>query len=87
MLFGDFDIGISCDLENVISYFVFGEILWYLGGLSEIEILFFYGGVMFVSIVGQFAGNYFFIVMGNCEWLWLFGEYVLWKGVLDIIFE
>src|SRR6478736_3458392 len=82
---GDFDAGVG--FENHTSHPAPGEILLYPGGYSETEILFPYGGTLFASIVGQLAGNHFLTVTEGVDQLRPLGEYVLWKGALDIVFE
>ena len=83
---GDFDIGLDGKPENATSHPAPGQVLWYPGGLSETEILFPYGGTLFASIVGQLAGNHFLTIVEGVDQLRPLGEYVLWKGALDIVF-
>src|ERR1700749_489586 len=57
---GETDMGVPA--ENQTSFPAPGQMLLYLGGLSETEILLAYGGVCFASKVGQLAGNHFITV-------------------------
>ncbi|MFZ1921764.1 MAG: DUF3830 family protein [Xanthobacteraceae bacterium] len=82
---GDLDLGLN--FENHTSYPAPGEIILYPGGLSETEILLAYGGVHFASKVGQLAGNHFLTIVEGREQLRPLGEYVLWRGAQDIVFE
>ncbi len=81
------DLNLELSHENHTSYPAPGEILLYPGGLSETEILLAYGGVHFASKVGQLAGNHFLTVIEGNEHLRSLGEYVLWHGAQDIVFE
>jgi len=53
------DLDLSLGYENATSYPILGQMLLYLGGISETEILLAYGSVRFASKVGQLAGNHF----------------------------
>jgi Protein of unknown function (DUF3830) len=82
---GDLDLGFK--YENHTSYPAPGEIILYPGGISETEILLAYGGVRFASKMGQLAGNHFLTIVEGNEQLRPLGEYVLWQGAQDILFE
>ena len=64
-----------------------GEILFYPGGISEMEILFPYGATRFASKVGQLAGNHFATVVEGAEALRELGRLVLWEGAQDLRIE
>jgi len=61
-----------------------GQLLIYVGDLSECEILFPYGACSFSSRVGPLAGNHFATVVGGIELLPEMGRRVLWEGAQDI---
>ena len=82
---GDLDLGLT--YENHTSYPTPGEIIVYPGGISETEILLAYGNVHFASKVGQLAGNHFLTIVEGRDQLRPLGEYVLWNGAQDIVFE
>ncbi len=73
--------------ENQTSYPAPGQIILYLGGISETEILLAYGAVRFSSKVGQLAGNHFMTIESPLDKLRAFGEATLWQGVQPIRFE
>jgi hypothetical protein len=70
--------------ENATSYPGPGELLFYPGGLSEVEILFPYGATSFASKMGQLAGNHFATIEAGRERLAELGDAVLWDGALDL---
>jgi len=70
--------------ENATSYPGPGELLFYPGGLSEIEILFPYGATSFASKMGQLAGNHFATIEAGRERLAELGNAVLWGGALEL---
>ncbi len=82
---GDLDVGVA--IENATSYPAAGQLLLYLGGVSETEILFPYGATCFASKAGQLAGNHFATIEGGREQLAELGRRVLWEGAQDIVFE
>jgi Protein of unknown function (DUF3830) len=82
---GDFDVG-DLGFEDPTSYPAPGELLFYPGGLSEVEILFPYGDTCFASKAGQLAGNHFATVVDGREHLTAIGELVVWRGAQDIRF-
>jgi hypothetical protein len=82
---GDLDLGLS--YENHTSYPAPGEIVLYPGGISETEILLAYGSVRFASKVGQLAGNHFLTIVEGRDQVQPLGEFVLWHGAQDILFE
>ncbi len=73
--------------ENATSHPAPGQVLFYPGGLSEMEILVPYGSVLFASKVGQLAGNHFATIVEGLEQLAELGRRTLWTGAQDIAFE
>jgi Protein of unknown function (DUF3830) len=69
------------------SYPAAGELLFYPGGLSEVEILFPYGATCFASKMGQLAGNHFATIEEGREQLPELGRAILWEGAQDVSFE
>lgn len=73
--------------ENATSHPAPGELLIYVGELSECEILFPYGACSFSSRVGQLAGNHFATLIPDDGWrdrLREVGRRVLWDGAQAI---
>lgn len=70
--------------ENHTSHPAPGQLLIYVGDLSEGEILFPYGACSFSSRVGPLAGNHFATVTGGAEQLPELGRRVLWEGAQEI---
>ena len=83
---GDVDVG-GLGPEDPTSYPAPGQLLFYPGGLSEVEILFPYGDTCFASKAGQLAGNHFATVVDGFEHLPEIGERVLWQGAQNIRFD
>ena len=76
--------------ENATSHPAPGDILIYVGEISECEILFPYGACSFSSKVGQLAGNHFATLIPDEGWrdrLREVGRRVLWQGAQDITIE
>lgn len=73
--------------ENLTSYPACGQILFYVGDLSETELLFPYGSTRFASKVGQLAGNHFLTIIEGLENLPALGKLCLWEGAQSIVFE
>jgi hypothetical protein len=73
--------------ENHTSHPAPGQVLIYVGDLSECEILFPYGACSFSSKVGQLAGNHFATLTSGHEQLPEVGRRVLWEGAQDIVIE
>ena len=70
--------------ENHTSHPSPGELLIYVGDMSESEVLFPYGACMFSSKLGQLAGNHFATIVEGREQLAELGRRVLWEGAQDI---
>ena len=70
--------------ENHTSHPSPGELLIYVGDISESEILFPYGACMFSSKLGQLAGNHFATVTVGQDQLAELGRRVLWDGAQEI---
>jgi hypothetical protein len=70
--------------ENHTSHPAPGDLLIYVGDISECEILFPYGACSFSSRVGQLAGNHFATVTTGIEQLAEMGRRVLWDGAQEI---
>jgi hypothetical protein len=76
--------------ENATSHPAPGDILIYVGEISECEILFPYGACSFSSKVGQLAGNHFATLVPDDGWgerLREVGRRVLWQGAQDVTIE
>jgi hypothetical protein len=81
------DSRVDLPFENHTSYPSKGEILFYPGGLSEVEMILAYGSVSFASKVGPLAGNHFLTIVEGRENLSALGRLVLWEGAQEILFE
>ena len=64
-----------------------GQVLFYPGGISEVEILFPYGPTIFASVAGALAGNHFLTLTDGLENLGALGERVQWEGAQDVSFR
>ena len=76
--------------ENATSHPAPGDLLIYVGEISECEILFPYGACSFSSKVGQLAGNHFATLIPDEGWrdrLREVGRRVLWQGAHNITIE
>ncbi|HEY7463135.1 MAG TPA: DUF3830 family protein [Candidatus Limnocylindria bacterium] len=76
--------------ENATSHPAPGDLLIYVGDISECEILFPYGACSFSSKVGQLAGNHFATLEPDDGWrdrLREVGRRVLWEGAQPIRIE
>ena len=81
------DVPSEVGFEDPTSYPAPGELLFYPGGISEMEILLAYGPTRFASKAGQLAGNHFATVTRGQERLKDLGRRVLWQGAQDALFE
>jgi hypothetical protein len=70
--------------ENATSHPAPGQLLIYVGEMSECEILFPYGACRFSSKVGQLAGNHFASIITGGEQLPEMGRRTLWHGAQEI---
>jgi len=76
--------------ENATSHPAPGDLLIYVGDISECEVLFPYGACSFSSRVGPLAGNHFATLSPDDGWrdrLREVGRRVLWEGAQDIRIE
>jgi len=73
--------------ENATTVPLPGQILFYPGGISEVEILFPYGPTTFASVAGSLAGNHFLTLTEGTEHFAALGQLVQWEGAQDITFE
>lgn len=80
--YGEFRTGLV--LENHISHPAKGEMLFYPGGVSEMELILSYGRCCFASQYGQLPGNHFLTIEEGLERLGEFGRKVLLEGAQDI---
>lgn len=80
--FGELRTGLQ--LENHISHPAKGEMLFYPGGVSEMELILSYGRCCFASQYGQLSGNHFLTVVEGLDKLDEFGKKVLWEGAQEI---
>ena len=85
MPLGDLDFGVG--YENNTCYPFAGQMIFYLGGVSETEILLAYGYVNFAFKVGQLSGNHFLTLTSGLENLYTLGRKVLIEGQQDIRFD
>ena len=71
--------------ENATSFPSRGEVLFYPGGVSEMEIIFAYGACRFECKAGQLAGNHFLTITGDLKRWYEFGRKVLVEGAQEIV--
>jgi len=81
---GDLESGLVA--ENHTVHPSRGDVLFYVGGISEAEILLVYGSAIFASRAGKLAGNHFFTIDTGHEKLIEFGNKILWEGAQEIEF-
>ena len=73
--------------ENLNAHPAPGDLLIYVGDISECEVLFPYGACSFSSRVGPLAGNHFATLVADDGWLDRLremGRRVLWEGAQEI---
>jgi len=73
--------------ENATAVPLPGQLLFYPGGISEVEILFPYGPTVFASVAGGLAGNHFLTLTRGTERLAELGELLQWRGAQEVTFE
>jgi len=73
--------------ENATAVPLPGQVLFYPGGISEVEILFPYGPTVFASVAGGLAGNHFLTLTRGTERLTELGKLLQWRGAQEVIFE
>ena len=73
--------------ENATGVPLPGQVLFYPGGVSEVEILFPYGPTIFASVAGALAGKHFLTLTDGLENLGALGERVQWEGAQDVSFR
>lgn len=83
--YGDTRTGL--DYENNTSHPAKGEMLFYPGGVSEMELILAYGRCMFASTSGQLSGNHFLTITQGAEHLEALGKKVLWEGAQEITID
>ena len=83
--YGDERTGL--DYENNTSYPRAGQMLLYIGGISEMEIILSYGYCNFASCSGQLSGNHFLTITDKLDELYEMGRKVLWEGAQEIEIE
>ncbi len=82
---GDYQLGVG--YENHTCYPSRGDVLFYVGGISETEIIMAYGSCAFASKVGMLAGNHFLTIVEGQEHLEELGKGCLWNGACDVVFD
>ncbi|MFN8187677.1 MAG: DUF3830 family protein [Gaiellales bacterium] len=82
-----YELDVPLPPENATTIPNAGDVLFYPGGVSEVEILFPYGPTYFASVAGPLAGNHFLTVLEGREHFEALGRMVQWEGAQDIVFE
>lgn len=72
------------EYENNTSHPQKGQMLLYIGGVSEMEIILAYGACLFASASGQLSGNHFLTIVEGEEYLEEIGTKVLWEGAQEV---
>jgi hypothetical protein len=73
--------------ENAIAYPSPGEVLLYVGDVSEPELLIAYGPSSFASMAGPLAGNPVLTIEDRLARLIELGREILWRGAVDLHIE
>lgn len=82
-----YELDVDLPPENATTLPLPGQLLFYPGGVSEVEILVPYGPTYFLSVAGPLAGNHFLTLVDGAEQLGELGRLVLWEGAQDVRFE
>lgn len=80
--YGDERTGL--EYENNTSHPQKGEMLLYIGGVSEMEIILAYGACMFACSSGVISGNHFLTIVEGLEYLEEIGTKTLWEGAQEV---
>ena len=72
------------EYENNTSHPQKGQMLLYIGGVSEMEIILAYGACLFSSCSGQLSGNHFLTIIEGEEYLEEIGTKILWDGAQEV---
>ena len=72
------------EYENNTSHPQKGQMLLYIGGVSEMEIILAYGACLFASASGQLSGNHFLTIIEGEEYLEEIGTKILWEGAQEV---
>lgn len=80
--YGDERTGL--EYENNTSHPQKGQMLLYIGGVSEMEIILAYGACVFSSCSGQISGNHFLTIIEGEEYLEEIGTKILWDGAQEL---
>lgn len=80
--YGDERTGL--EYENNTSHPQKGQMLLYIGGVSEMEIILAYGACVFSSCSGQISGNHFLTIVQGEEYLEEIGTKILWDGAQEV---
>lgn len=72
------------EYENNTSHPQKGQMLLYIGGVSEMEIILAYGACLFSSCSGQLSGNHFLTIVEGEEYLEEIGTKILWDGAQEV---
>lgn len=82
-----YELDVDLPPENATTLPLPGQLLFYPGGVSEVEILVPYGPTYFLSVAGPLAGNHFLTLVDGAEQLGELGRLVLWEGAQDVRFD
>lgn len=82
-----YELDVDLPPENATTLPLPGQLLFYPGGVSEVEILVPYGPTSFLSVAGPLAGNHFLTLVDGAEQLGELRRLVLWEGAQDVRFD